>query len=310
MKVSLAGPITLLYLNWGPVDAANLRPVFPKNETSHSDFVTATQQAVVSLQRSWSETGEKQWSKYQKEGAKIPCHIHQTWKTNQLEPDAQAAASTWQSSNPGCGYTLWSDDDINKFAQESFADSIGKIWSQLLPIQRADAFRYMVILKKGGYYADVDVTCQRPITSWGIPENVALIAGYEAGRELGEEERRNVLFGHREQVQQWFFAAAPGHPVLERTLELLLKRFQEGQRETIALTGPGVWSEAVHGFLHEVGGVQNVPNALDIPSHQAVGPDGAKVWMLNADEVAVGGYSVNSFGNEVIHHAFKGSWKR
>ena len=38
--------------------------------------------------------------------------------------------------------------------------------SRLTPIQRADVFRYAVVFFFGGFYADIDVICLRPIEEW------------------------------------------------------------------------------------------------------------------------------------------------
>ena len=34
------------------------------------------------------------------------------------------------------------------------------------PVQKADIFRYIVLMVHGGVYADIDVTCVRPVDQW------------------------------------------------------------------------------------------------------------------------------------------------
>ena len=40
------------------------------------------------------------------------------------------------------------------------------IWEALTPVERADVFRYLVLWDQGGYYADLDVTCSQPISTY------------------------------------------------------------------------------------------------------------------------------------------------
>ena len=37
--------------------------------------------------------------------------------------------------------------------------------------QRRDIFRYLVLWKEGGYFADANVECLKPIDDWGIPKD-------------------------------------------------------------------------------------------------------------------------------------------
>jgi hypothetical protein len=52
------------------------------------------------------------------------------------------------------------------------------------------------------------------------------------------------------QVQQWFFAAAPGHPALRSVCDHIAMHFQDTFSEytnldTLERTGPGAWTDAV-----------------------------------------------------------------
>ena len=60
-----------------------------------------------------------------------------------------------------------------------------------------------------------------------------------------------------EQVLQWVFAAAPGHPALQEICDHIaanaLTRFSNNtNRDTLERTGPGVWTDVVlkHATLH------------------------------------------------------------
>ena len=82
-----------------------------------------------------------------------------------------------------------------------------------------------------------------------VPKDASMIAGYEAARRFGEEERKTAGFTRVEQFEQWFFASAPGNPVLLRCLEIVREKFLWKVQRTVELTGPGSFSDAVHEFL-------------------------------------------------------------
>jgi hypothetical protein len=66
-----------------------------------------------------------------------------------------------------------------------------------------------------------------------------------------------------EQVLQWVFAAAPGHPALQEICDHIaanaLTRFSNNtNRDTLERTGPGVWTDVVlkHATLHSAAAVR------------------------------------------------------
>ena len=54
------------------------------------------------------------------------------------------------------------------------------LWCRSLPknVERADFFRYMVILKYGGVYSDIDTECRRPLSSI-IKARDTMVVGWE-----------------------------------------------------------------------------------------------------------------------------------
>ena len=126
--------------------------------------------------------------------------------------------------------------------------------------------RYMVLLRMGGVYADVDVECQQPldeliqptdtlIVGWEqeVPSVRAAAAGsYNTGSSVQQLARTR-------QVLQWFFAAAPGHPVLREMCDHIARNAMitfshNSVRDTQERTGPGIWTDVVlkHAMQHPV----------------------------------------------------------
>ncbi|CAK8997389.1 unnamed protein product [Durusdinium trenchii] len=177
----------------------------------------------------------------------IPCVIHQTWKTHTLDSNQEDFVKSWTSKNPECQHKLWNDTEIAELCKSKSPDLMWPIWEALTP----DVFRYLVLWDQGGYYADLDVTCSQPISTYHHPQDVNFLVGYEAGHQLTESGRGDVGFTRVEQLEQWFLASAPGNPVLLRSLEILKEKFLWKIRETVELTGPATFSDAVHEFLAE-----------------------------------------------------------
>jgi len=141
------------------------------------------------------------------------------------------------------------------------------VWDVLRPIEKADAFRYAVVYRHGGFYADIDVTLQTPIPEWSeflpvdgnpkwYPQPEAgllplkrglLLAGYEAGSRAKVHTT--------EQMNIWFFAAAPGHPVIWQCLQDIVKnrnaKFRNLYDRTMQLTGPVRFTNAVHHWVSQ-----------------------------------------------------------
>eukprot|EP00435_Cladocopium_sp_Y103_P069313 s659_g33.t1 len=99
---------------------------------------------------------------------RIPCVVHQTWKTHQLSDRQNSCVDTWKSKNPTCEHRLWNDTEIAALCKEKSPDLIWPIWDGLSPVERADVFRYLVLWNQGGYYADIDVQCRKPVAEFPV----------------------------------------------------------------------------------------------------------------------------------------------
>lgn len=84
----------------------------------------------------------------------------------------------------------------------------------------------MVVLKHGGVYADVDTQCASSLDSIIMPTD-SLLTGWEdeyATAELAVMSN----FARQRQLQQWIFAAEPGHPALQVEASSLQAFFPPG----------------------------------------------------------------------------------
>ena len=150
----------------------------------------------------------------------IPRIIHQTW-FEELTPDRYPQLIRIQNSwiVSGWEYRFYDDAAARKFIADNFPDRFVYAYDSLIPgAYKADFFRYLVLLKSGGVYADIDVMLETNIDSLAHPDLSFFVPLDEPGFE-GDERfcLWNGLMG-----------ASPGHPFMvravERSLNMILNR--------------------------------------------------------------------------------------
>lgn len=259
---------------------------------------------------------------------RIPCVIHQTWRNQKVVGKHKWWTKTWRTMNPGCEYKLWTDADLEELARSKSPDLIWPIWGGLTKIEKADAFRYLVLWDQGGYYADLDVTSLKPIEKWEVPKEANMIVGYEYVHRYTEESRIDNTLVRTEQFENWLMASAPKSPVMFRCLQMVREKFNWKIQNALDLTGPGTFSDAVHEFL-EKESQSSVKNEvsfrqsrveyrrdshyLSYPSETLYGTGDWKLWILAAGRVnqlpQVAADDPSEALEPIVHHYFEGTWK-
>jgi len=131
-----------------------------------------------------------------------------------------------------------------------------------LPVLKADFFRYLILLARGGIYSDIDTHALRSAAEWlpdSVPkEAVGLVIGIEADPD---REDWAQWYSRRIQFCQWTIQSKPGHPVLrdivanitEQTLALKksgkLRSFRGDK--VIEFTGPAVWTDMIFDYMND-----------------------------------------------------------
>ena len=84
-----------------------------------------------------------------------------------------------------------------------------------IPILKADFFRYLILLSRGGIYADIDTEALKSAHFWlpptSPPNTVGLVIGIEADPTRDDW---NLWYSRRVQFCQWVMRAKVGHPVV------------------------------------------------------------------------------------------------
>jgi len=150
----------------------------------------------------------------------IPRIIHQTWFED-LSPETYPQITRMQNSwkNTGWEYRFYTDTTARDYIKKNYPSRFLDAFDSLIPgAYKADLFRYLVLMKDGGVYSDVDVMLSGDIESFITP-TMSFFAPQDAVGDFADAKYClwNGMMG-----------SAPGHPFMikavERTVELVLNR--------------------------------------------------------------------------------------
>lgn len=268
--------------------------------------------------------------------SKFPAYIWQTWKQSYDDPNFDQRfkfhVNTWDEKNPSFVHEIMSDDMAQAIIQHLYMNVPQVIEAfQAMPenILRADFFRYLILLARGGVYTDVDTEALKPIPNW-IPDQVdpqtlGLIVGIEADPDRPDWEE---WYARRIQFCQWTIQAKPGHPVLrdivakitEATLlrkrrgTLPLPKSKERGSQIMNWTGPGIWTDTVFEYFSDPVKSRlyypvNWRNFTDLKApYQVSDVLVLPITCFSPDIDTMGAQSMNHPLAFAKHH-FEGSWK-
>ncbi len=126
----------------------------------------------------------------------IPKTFHRIWLGGPEPAQFQTWGRTWLDHHPGWELKTWTEETL---PPSRYPRLLARCVSLA---QRANVFRYEILLREGGVYVDADLECRRNIER--------LIAGAEAFAARQEDDA-----GAPDAVNNAFLGAVPGHPLLE-----------------------------------------------------------------------------------------------
>jgi tetratricopeptide (TPR) repeat protein len=159
----------------------------------------------------------------------IPPAIVQYWNDAALPQDVGTLMRSWRECNPAYHYARFDDDSAQAFLKARCAPEVLCAYLRArTPVMRADLFRLAFLFAEGGFYADADDRCLRPLGEL-VPPRANLVAFQEDLGTLGNN----------------FLAAAPLHPVLGLALQQAVEAINRGDDDLVWLsTGPGLFTRA------------------------------------------------------------------
>ena len=198
---------------------------------------------------------------------KFPAYIWQTWKYTPANGEFafREQEATWTEQHPGFIHEVITDAVALKLLRLLYAavPEVLEAYDALpLPVLKADFFRYLILLARGGIYSDIDTYAIRSALEW-IPESVpreaiGLVVGIEADPDRPDW---HDWYSRRIQFCQWTIQSKPGHPVLRQTVaritEETLRMKRAGQlagfrdKNVVEFTGPAVWTDIIFGYFND-----------------------------------------------------------
>jgi len=199
--------------------------------------------------------------------SKFPAYIWQTWKWTPAhsEFDFREQEATWTEQHPGFVHEVITDTvsvHLLRLLYASVPEVLEAYEALPLPVLKADFFRYLILLARGGIYSDIDTFAIRSALEW-IPDSVprdavGLVIGIEADPDRPDWKE---WYSRRIQFCQWTIQSKPGHPVLRevvsRITDQTLKRKRAGSlrdindKSVIEFTGPALWTDIVFEYFND-----------------------------------------------------------
>lgn len=214
--------------------------------------------------------------------AQIPPVVFQTWKTHANIPSNYSQwRQTFFDKNPEFDVILWDDADNRKFVQENFSWFMPYYDRYPKEIYRVDAVRIFFLFYFGGFYADMDTECLRPLSSLQGRGDVLL--GRMGSDGSFEHSVPNAIMASRPRQMFWVLA-----------MVLMIQKLDAHQDiEEIRRLGPEKFTGPV--FLKEVMDVYRSVDGAELDrlcagvlsqmgEHLTAGISAGEVTLLDPDE--------------------------
>ncbi|KAJ7233172.1 nucleotide-diphospho-sugar transferase [Mycena rebaudengoi] len=258
----------------------------------------------------------------------FPAYIWQTWKTLPTSSDFKEQYAHRKRA-------VIADEDAAALVRRLYSSvpPVLDAYDALpLPVLKADFFRYLILLARGGVYSDIDTTALKPVREWlsraSISDNstIGLVVGVEA--DAGSLGNWRNLFPRRIQLCQWTIQAKPGHPVLRAAVANITKEALQrketwmhkrmlkfSMNDILELTGPGVWTDVIFEYFNDARYFDSRPENLtwkdftDNSTAKSVGDTVVfPITSFSPDNRDLGALGVAD-PMAFVKHGFQGSWK-
>ncbi len=139
----------------------------------------------------------------------IPKIIWQTMKSNQVPAFMKEYADTWIDNNPEYEYRFCDDDDMIDFISSDFPAYLEAYKKIKYGASKADLWRYLIMYKYGGVYADLDCRCINPLRQWIEPG-----------------ARYVTQLGINNDFCQWLIISIPKNPIFLKAAQKALQNVE------------------------------------------------------------------------------------
>ena len=184
----------------------------------------------------------------------IPKIIHQTWKSRDLPDNYKNYSNSWKDKHPDWEYCFYDDIDCENFVKEFFPQFLEIYNSMEKPVMKADMFRYLVVYKYGGVYADIDTLCLKSLND--LLDDSQMIVGIDLDfnnkllrfSPMYKYYKKNNI---NKQYAQYIFMSTIKNPILLEVVENISQNnLDSNQHINVFLkTGPGIFTKIVDKYV-------------------------------------------------------------
>jgi mannosyltransferase OCH1-like enzyme len=204
----------------------------------------------------------------------IPKVIYQTWKSKDIPPNIRKVQERMLAKNPGYEIRFFDDDDIDRFMQQYFPESVFRAYKKIyVGAGKADFWRYCVLYVYGGIYLDIDSEITGSLDELIQPHDQAIVT------------RENNLG----KFNQWFLIFEQGHPILhDAIIQCCYNIDNRVTMNLLELTGPVLYTNSINRtmvpYLNEKLSSNKGEENYDKPIHLYFGNDDDLNRILNNPE--------------------------
>lgn len=251
-------------------DSSSTIPTDSKSKTQiQSGKKSKTQQSLVDTS-SLSLTEQLAYQFPYDVEDKFPAYIWQTWKTTPASGDFKEEfrpfEASWSEKHPGFVHEVITDKvaaHLITLLYSTVPQVLEAYLALPMPILKADFFRYLILLARGGIYSDIDTQALKSALEWlpsTVPQSaVGLVIGIEADPDRPDWAE---WYSRRIQFCQWTIQSKPGHPVLREIVAHITKETMRHRKagtlknlvadeKVVEFSGPAAWTDVIFEFFND-----------------------------------------------------------
>lgn len=261
---------------------------------------------------------------------------HKIWQTSKYPVTAMSEEDrehfeTWTDLNPGWEHEVLTDEVMESYVRDHFHQTQPAMEELYLEVKdyilRSDLIRYFVMLADGGVYNDLDVGCEKAISTW-VPkqfeDTAGILLGVEVDNKFGPDGRTFTDGEDLFELVNWTIMSKPHQPfmrflvqrVMENVRSLATSKKQTVSEmvptipEVLVTTGPAALTTAFFDYASNLTGTNvTYKNFTKITEPKIVG----EVVILPIRAFGAGHQvewaGLKQDGSQLVHHYFAGSWK-
>ncbi|MCJ1446678.1 MAG: membrane-bound alpha-1,6- mannosyltransferase Initiation-specific [Stictis urceolatum] len=268
---------------------------------------------------------------------KFPAYIWQTWKSTPSSGDfaesLRPMEASWSEKHPNFVHEVITDQTAGhliRYLYASVPEVLEAYKAMPIPVLKADFFRYLILLARGGIYSDIDTEALKSAADW-LPKDVppaqaGLIIGIEADADRPDWKD---WYSRRIQFCQWTIQAKVGHPVLRSIVaqitEETLRMKREGHLKRgkldmsiVEFTGPARWTDTIFNYINDPAYFKIDAGSKNITWESFTGMESPKkvgdviVLPITSFSPGVQQMGAKEPDDEMafVKHDFEGSWKQ